>query len=113
VNSFGIKSSGKDDEYYNQMIKYYIFKEASLQTPKQKGLINQITIILLTEIQKKYPVSGTIEEYRTQATGITMKDNPLIEFVGVVNEDTIRITDRGINYWKENPNRDISESKLL
>jgi len=40
------------------------------------------------------------------------KKESLIQFVRNVNEDTIRITNRGRDYWEENPQRDISKSDL-
>ena len=106
------KSAGKDDERYKRLIKYNIFKEAYQQDREANRLNNSNNNIRLTEIQKIYSASGTIEEYRTEARGMDMKDEPLIEFVGNVNDDTIRITDRGRNYWEENPKREISESDL-
>src|SRR5215211_3285442 len=112
MNSFGIKSAGKSKEDYKQMIKYFIFKEAYLQDFEAKRLDKPNNDILLTEILKKYPKSGTIKEYRREAKGVAMRNDPLIEFVGDVNDDTIRIIDRGRNYWEENPNRHISESDL-
>ena len=35
---------------------------------------------------------------------MAMKDESLIEFVENINDDRIKITDRGRNYWEENPN---------
>lgn len=114
MNSFGLppKSAGKDDTRYKQLIKYYIFKEAYQQDFEANRLNTSNNDILLTEIQKRYPESGDIEEYRREARGMAMKDDPLIEFVGNIDEDKITLTDRGRDYWEENPNRDISESNL-
>ena len=41
-----------------------------------------------------------------------MRDDPLIEFVGNIDEDTIRITDRGRTFFEENRERDIVELDL-
>ena len=115
MSNFGTapKSAGKDDEYYKQLVKYNIFKEAFQQDSEANRLnTSHNNNINLAEIQQKYPASGNIEEYRREARGMAMKDNPLIEFVDNVNDDIIRITDRGRNYWEENPKRDISESNL-
>jgi hypothetical protein len=36
-----------------------------------------------------------------------MKEDPLIKFVGTLDEDTITITDRGRTYYEENKNTEI------
>jgi len=68
MNSFGVKpkSNSKDDPYYKQQIKYYIFKEAYQQYSEARRLNNSNYNILLTDIQKKYPASGPIDEYRIE-----------------------------------------------
>ena len=106
------QSAGKDDEYYKQLTKYNIFKEAFQQDSEANRLDNSNSSILLTEIHDEYSASGTIEEYRREARGMAIKDNPLIEFVGDIKDDTIRITFNGRTYWGITQNRYISDLDL-
>ena len=41
-----------------------------------------------------------------------MKNDPLIQFVGEVKDDTIRITFNGRTYWETTQNRYISDLDL-
>ena len=109
------QTAGKDDEYYKQLTKYNIFKEAFQQDSEANRLNysnNTNSSILLTEIHDEYSASGTIEEYRREARGMAIKDNPLIEFVGDIKDDTIRITFNGRTYWGITQNRYISDLGL-
>ena len=109
------QTAGKDDEYYKQLTKYNIFKEAFQQDSEANRLNysnNTNSSILLTEIHDEYSASGTIEEYRREARGMAIKDNPLIEFVGDIKDDTIRITFNGRTYWETTQNRYISDLGL-
>ena len=59
------QTAGKDDEYYKQLTKYNIFKEAFQQDSEANRLNysnNTNSSILLTEIHDEYSASGTIEE---------------------------------------------------
>jgi hypothetical protein len=114
MNSFGIrpKSAGTDDDYYKQRIKYNILIEAYQQDYQTNRLNTKNNNILLTEIQKKYSASGTIEEYRREARGMDMKEDPLIRFVGNIDEDTITLTDRGRTYYEENKTTEIDKLDL-
>jgi hypothetical protein len=106
------KSIGKDFDYYEQLIKYNIFKEAYNQDLDANRLNSSTHDISLTEIQKIYSASGTIEEYRRKAREMEMKNDPLIQFVGDVKEDIIRITFNGRTYWEITQNRYISDLDL-
>jgi hypothetical protein len=106
------KSAGTNDEYYKQRIKYNILKEAYQQDYEANRLNTSDNNILLTEIQKKFSASGDIEEYRTIARGMNIKEHPLIQFVGNIDEDTITITDRGRTYYEDNKTTEIDKLDL-
>ena len=109
-------SVSSDDERYKQLIKYRILEEAYKKdfAANRPNTSNSQTsnIISLTDIQALYPASGNIEEFRSETRGMSMKDDPLIQFVGNIEEDTIRITDTGRNYYEENQKKDIFDLKL-
>jgi hypothetical protein len=65
---------------------------------------NNITI---NEIQEMYPALGDLESIRREARAMDMKEDPLIKFVGIFDEDTIMITDSGRTYYEENKNTEI------
>ena len=46
-----------------------------------------------------YPALGVLESIRREARGMDMKEDPLIKFVGTLDENTITITDRGRTYY--------------
>jgi len=95
------KSSSSEDEYYKQWTKYRILEEAY---NRDKQSSNNITI---NEIQEMYPALGDLESIRREARAMDMKEDPLIKFVGIFDEDTIMITDRGRTYYEENKNTEI------
>lgn len=114
MTSFDIqsKSTGKDYGYYKQLIKFNIFKEAYKRDSEANKLNSSTHDIHLSEIQKIYSESGTLEEYKKAAREMEMKNNPLIQFIGDVEEDKIRITYNGRNYWEITQNRYISDLDL-
>ena len=101
------KSTGKDYDYYKQLIKYNIFKEAYKRDSDAKN--SSTHDIHLTEIQKIYSVIGTLQEYKRAAREMEIKNDPLIQFVGDV---IIRITFNGRIYWETTQNRYISDLDL-
>ena len=54
-----------------------------------------------------YPALGDLESIRREAIAMDMKADPLIKFVGTLDEDTIMITDRGRTYYEKNKNTEI------
>ena len=100
------KSTGKDYDYYKQLIKYNIFKEAYKRDSDANSSTHDIH---LTEIQKIYSVIGTLQEYKRAAREMEIKNDPLIQFVGDV---IIRITFNGRIYWETTQNRYISNLNL-
>jgi hypothetical protein len=109
-------STSADDEHYKQRIKHRILEqaynrdsEANRPNDSNTHLSNNIK---LTEIQEMYPAMGDIESFRREARGMDMRDEPLIEFVGNIDEDIIRITDKGRIYWEEKREQDISDMDL-
>jgi hypothetical protein len=96
------KSAGKDDPRNKKEIRFHILYEAYERDKEANELYSSNHEILLTTIQKKYHASGNIEEYRKEAREMAMKENSLIEFVGDTNEDTLRVTDKGIKYYEAN-----------
>lgn len=109
--SFDVKSkpTGKDYDYYKQLIKYNIFKEAYKRDSDANRLNSSTHDIQLIEIQKIYSAGGTVEEYRRAAREMELKNDPLIQFVGDV---IIRITFNGRTYWEITQNRYISNLDL-
>lgn len=105
------KSTGKDDAYYKQLIKYNIFKEAYKRDSEADRLDSSTHDIQLTEIQKIYSTGGTLEEYKKTAKEMEIKNDPLIQFVDGKDE-LIRITFKGRIYWESNQNRYISDLDL-
>ena len=98
------KSNSSEDEYYKQWTKYRILEEAynrdkwaNRPDSSNKQSSNNITI---NEIQEMYPVLGDLESIRREARAIDMKEDPLIKFVGIFDEDTIMITDRDRTYTR-------------
>jgi hypothetical protein len=108
------KSTGKDYDYdyYKQLVKYNIFKEAYKRDSDANRLYSSNHNIHLTEIQKIYSAIGTLEEYKRAAREMEKKSDPLIHFVGDVKEDIIRITFNGRTYWETTQNRHISDLDL-
>jgi len=105
------KSNSSEDEYYKQWTKYRILEEAynrdkwsNRSDSSNKQSSNNITI---NEIQEMYAALGDLESIRREARGMYMKEDPLIKFVGTLDEDTITITDRGRTYYEENKNTEI------
>ncbi len=64
------------------------------------------------EIQKIYSAIGTLQEYKRVAREMEMKNDPLIQFLGDVKEDIIRITFNCRTYWETTQNRYISDLDL-
>ena len=114
MTSFDIqsKSTGKYYDYYHQLVKYNIFKEAYKRDSDANRLNSSTHDIHLTEIQKINSVIGTLQEYKRVAREMEMKNDPLIQFVGEVKDDTIRITFNGRTYWETTQNRYISDLDL-
>ena len=111
MTSFDIrsKSTGKYYDYYHQLVKYNIFKEAYKRDSDANRLNSSTHDIHLTEIQKINSVIGTLQEYKSAAREMEMKNDPLIQFVGDV---IIRITFNGRTYWETTQNRYISDLDL-
>ena len=103
------KSTGKNYDYYKQLIKYNIFKEAYKRDSDTNSSTHDIH---LTEIQKIYSVIGTLQEYKSAAREMEIKNDPLIQFVGDVKEGIIRITFNGRTDWETTQNRYISDLDL-
>ncbi len=106
------KSKGADDLLYRHRIRYNILNEAFQQDFEANRLNTSNNNILLSEIQRKYSRSGNIEEYRIEARGMDMKDDRLIEFVGNIDEDTIKLTDKGRTYFEEHKRTRTPYTKL-
>ena len=98
--SFNIPSKSADMtfDYYEQLIKYNIFKEAYRRDSDAIILNSSTHDIQITEIQKKYLPSGSLDEYKRTAKEMEKKNDPLIQFVGNVKENKIRITFNGRTY---------------
>ena len=107
-----ISNQSKDYDYYHQLIKYNIFKEAYKRDSDANRLNSSTHDIHLTEIQKIYSAIGTLQEYKRVAREMEMKNDPLIQFLGDVKEDIIRITFNGRTYWETTQNRYISDLDL-
>lgn len=104
-----ISNQSKYYDYYHQLIKYNIFKEAYKRDSDANRLNSSTHDVHLTEIQKIYSAIGTLEEYKSAAREMEIKNDPLIQFVGDV---IIRITFNGRTYWETTQNRYISDLDL-
>src|ERR1044072_5176342 len=101
MTRFDILSKSTDKTYYyKQLIKYNIFKEAYKRDSHANRLNSSTHDIMLIGIQTKYLASGTLEEYKITAREMELKKDPLIQFVGDVEEDKIRKTFYGGIYWE-------------
>jgi len=106
------KSTDKTYDYYKQLVKYNILKEAYKRDSDANRLNSSTHDIKLIEIQTKYSESGTLEEYKITAREMELKKDPLIQFVGDVEENKIRITFYGGTYWERTQERYISDLDL-
>lgn len=108
--------TSQDDERQNRLVRYWILEAFNRDFAANRPNLSNNNIngneITLIEIQELYPAIQDIEIFRREARGMDMRDDPLIEFVGNIDEDTIRITDRGRTFFEENCERDIVELDL-
>jgi hypothetical protein len=87
--------TSQDDERQDRLVKYWILLEAfnrdfAANRPNSSNNTNNRNEITLNEIHDLYPAIHDIEIFRKAARGMAMKDGPLIEFVGNMDEDTIQ-----------------------
>src|SRR5688500_11694258 len=102
------KSNSSEDEYYKQWTKYRILEEAynrdKWANRRDSSNKQSSNIITINEIQQMYTALGDLESIRREASGMDMKADPLNQFVGTFDEDTITITNRGRTHYDENKN---------
>ena len=105
----------QNDERTSQYVRCYILEDAF----KRDELANRVfydpnmrdNYLGLKDIQGNHQ-AYTLELIRSEAKGMSNTDQPLIEFVGSISNDIIRITDRGRNIYEEERTKDMQEWNL-